>query len=109
MSNTRIKMTIQGSGVLKDGSKYTRKLSIMETVGQDGVVKEVSAEKIEVDGEVCEVKGVRINRTVVDEEVKYQSVSDVAKFETRWEQVNWLWSRIIGYHVPNAEHYRFGV
>ena len=90
MSNTRMKMTIQGSGVLQDGSRYTRELSFTETLEREGVVKEVSAEKIEIEGETCEVAGVRVNGVMLEEEVKDESVSDGAKFETQWEEVNWM-------------------
>ena len=109
MSKIRMKMTIQGSGVLQDGSRYTRELSIIETLGREGMVKEVSAEKIEIDGETCEVTGVRVNGAMVEEEVEDDSVTDGAKFETQWEEVNWRWTRIFGYHVPGAADYRFGV
>ena len=45
----------------------------------------------------------------VEEDVKNESVSDGEKFETQWEEVNWKWTRIMGYLVPVAADYRFGV
>jgi hypothetical protein len=45
-------MTIQESGVLQDGTTYARVLGITETVEREGMAKEVSAEKIEIGGEV---------------------------------------------------------
>ena len=108
MTEPRFKLSIQGSGVLQDGSKYTRELSIFETVDIGGLVKESFAEKIEVAGEVCEVKGVRVDRTVVEEDVKDNTIVDPEKFEEKWEKINWLWTRTFGHHVPQSLSYRFG-
>ena len=85
-----MKMTIQGSGVLQDGSRYTRELSITETLEREGMVKEVSAEKIEIEDETCEVAAVRVNGVML-------------------EEVNWRWTRILGNHVPGAADDPFGV
>ena len=103
MSSTRIQMTIQGSGVLQDGTTYTRELGITETVEREGVAKEVSAEKIDIGGDVCEVRGVRVNGEVVDEDVNDDDVNDINEFEFKWEEVNWRWSRILGYAMPSNQ------
>ena len=50
-----------------------------------------------------------VNGVMVEEEVKDESVSDGAKFETHWEEVNLRWKRIIGNHVPGAADYCLGV
>jgi hypothetical protein len=103
VSSTRIQMIIQGSGVLQDGTTYTRELGITETVEREreGVAKEVSAERMKIGGELCEVRGVRVNGEVVEEDVNDDSVKDNKEFETKWEEVNWRWSRILGYHMPS--------
>ena len=87
MSKIRLKMTIQGSGVLQDGSRYTRELSITDTLGRERLIKEVSAEKIEIEGETCEFTGVRVNGVMLEEEVKDESITDGAKFDPQWEKL----------------------
>ena len=101
MSTTRVKMTIQGSGELEDGTRYTRKLSITETMERDGINREVSEERIEIGGEVCEVRVMRLNGEMIQEVVEDDSVRDAMEFETKWEEINWRWSRVLGYHVPH--------
>ena len=63
-------MSIEGSGVLEDGTRYSRELSIIETIERDGVTKEVSEERVEIGEEVCEVRGTRINGEVLEEVVE---------------------------------------
>ena len=100
MSTTRVKMTIEGSGVLPDGTRYTRELSINETTEREGVTREVSEERIEIDGEVVEVRVLRVNGEMMEEEVEDDTVRDAMEFERKWEEINWRWSRVLGYHVP---------
>ena len=88
MSPTRINMNIQGSGVLQDGTKYTRELNITETMEREGISKEVSAEKIEIGGDVLS-EGHQGQWGDEDE-----NVSDGGEFETKWEEVNRRWSRM---------------
>ena len=93
---TRIRMNIEGSGELEDGTMYDRKLSIRETTETQGyrtVTKEVTEERIEIAGEVCMVNVVRIDGEMMEENVEDASVSNHGGFERKWEEINWRWAR----------------
>ena len=107
MSTTRTRMTVEGSGELEDGTRYSRELNITETMEREGdntVTREVAEERIEIGGEVCKVKVVRVDGEMTEEEVDDNSVRDVRQFERRWEEINWRWSRVLGYHVPGLSN-----
>ena len=100
MSTIRVRMNIEGSGELEDGTKYSRELNITETSESDGVTREVTEERMEIAGEVCKVRVVRVNGERMEEVVEDTSVSDASRFEGKWEEINWRWARVLGYHVP---------
>ena len=103
MSTTRVRMNIEGSGELEDGTRYSRELNIIETSEREGVntvTREITEERMEIAGEVCKVRVVRVNGERMEEEVEDPSVIDASRFERKWEEVNWRWARVLGYHVP---------
>ena len=107
MSTTRTKMTIEGSGELKDGNRYTysRELKLTETKEREGdntVTREVAEERTEIGGEVLKVKVVRVDGEVTAEEVDGADVRDVRQFEREWYEVNRRWSRV--HHVPGLSN-----
>ena len=54
MSQTRTRIRIKGEGVLQDGTRYSRELSVIETLETDGSTKETSEETIKIGQEkVC--------------------------------------------------------
>ena len=54
MSQTRTRIRIKGEGVLQDGTRYSRELSVSETLETDGSTKETSEETIKIGREkVC--------------------------------------------------------
>ena len=54
MSQARTRIRIRGEGVLQDGTRYSRELSVIETLETDGSTKETSEETIEIGQEkVC--------------------------------------------------------
>ena len=102
---TRVKLNIEGTGELEDGTVYSRKLSIRETTetsGYNTFTKEVTEEAVEISGEVCKVNVVRINGEKVEENVEDATVRDHKEFEKKWEEINWRWSRVLAYHVPGV-------
>ena len=48
MSQARIRIRIRGEGVLQDGTRYSRELSVIETYETDGSTKETSEETIKI-------------------------------------------------------------
>ena len=54
MSQARTRIRIRGEGVLQDGTRYSRELSVIETLETDGSTKETSEETIKIGQEkVC--------------------------------------------------------
>ena len=100
-------MTVEGSGELEDGTSYSRELDIIETMEREGdntVTREVAEERIEIGGEVCKVRVVRVDGEMAEEEVDDAGVRDVRQFERKWEEINWRWNRVLGYHVPGLSN-----
>ena len=48
-------MSIRGEGVLQDGTRYSRQLSVIETLETDGTTKETSEETIKIGQEKVSV------------------------------------------------------
>ena len=55
MSQARTRMSIRGEGVLQDGTRYSRELSVIETLETDGSTKETSEETIKIGQEKVSV------------------------------------------------------
>ena len=99
----RTRLVIEGSGVLPDGTPYTREVTVTETVDTEGRTRETSEETLRIGGEEVRVRGERRDGEVVWEDVQVigdgayhvqdGTVGDVDKFEGRWREVNWRWSR----------------
>ena len=54
MSQARTRIRIRGEGLLQDGTRYSRELSVIETLEADGTTKETSEETIKIgQEEVC--------------------------------------------------------
>ena len=54
MSQARTRISIRGEGVLNDGTRYSREISVIETLETDGSTKETSEETIKIGQEkVC--------------------------------------------------------
>ena len=66
----RTRLVIEGSGVLADGTQYTRELSIRETVDTEGRTREVVEETLRIGGEEVRVRGERRDGEVVREDVQ---------------------------------------
>ena len=99
-ATTRIKMCIEGDGQLEDGTYYTRDLHITEKAEFDGHSKEVFEERIEIDGDVCEIRGVRVDGVLQYEHVDDDRVRNGGVFEERWREVNFRWGRVLQFHIP---------
>ena len=48
MSQARTRISIRGEGVLGDGTRYSRELTVIETLETDGSTKETSEETIKI-------------------------------------------------------------
>ena len=66
----RTKLMLRGSGVLADGTPYTRELTIGETVDTEGSTMEASEETLRIGGEEVRVGGERRDGEVVREDVQ---------------------------------------
>ena len=54
MAEARTRISIRGEGVLGDGTRYSRELTVIETLETDGSTKETSEETIKIGQEkVC--------------------------------------------------------
>ena len=98
-------MNIEGSGELEDGTRYSRELHIIETVERQDfrtVTREVTEETMDIGGEVCKVKVVRVDGEMEDENVEDASVRDHREFERRWDEVNWRMARVLEFHIPGV-------
>ena len=52
-------MRLEGSGELSDGTTYRRELTISETCEAGGSSREVYEDRVEIGGQVCELRGER--------------------------------------------------
>ena len=89
-------MTIEGSGELEDGTRYSREVMITETREREGdntVTREVAEERTEIGVEVLKVKVVRVDGVMTEEEVDDTDVRDVRQFVRKWVEVNRRWNR----------------
>ena len=66
----RTLVTLRGSGMLADGTPYTRKLTIKENVDTEGRTMETSEETLKIGGEEVKVSQERRDDEVVREDVQ---------------------------------------
>lgn len=101
MSEVRIKFHLTGNGVLGDGTRYSRELNVSKSVISDVRNTEESTDEITIGTGSVKVVASRENGNVSSENVIEDGIDDRDGFENVWHEVNWRWSRVLGFHVPS--------
>ena len=101
MSEIRIKFHLTGNGVLGDGTRYSRELNVTKSLENDVTNIEESSDEITIGAGSAKVFTSRKDENVSNENVSVAGVEDKDVFEDLWHEVNWRWSRVLGFHVPS--------
>ena len=98
-----MKISVVGDGMLADGTLYHRELSIVEFEPNNGIVKENSVDEIKIEGESVKITEERENKEVVEQNNEDTSGTPGRSeiFEERCHEINWRWTRALGFHVPS--------